>query len=490
MAAGLPPKHTEKFVQEHLQQHQFLMLSLYAAQDLGWDVQYLSNAGIIAFTQNGQLKFNAHVKVIISGNEATLVSSSAGNEYFDLGKNKKTIAQFKEKFEDLQHQLSHYTLDMRYEEMRESILPDSQDILRNPDPGSLEIFKDFLAIFIPRENYFFTPIILNLNLLVFILMVAKGVHLMTPDADSLIRWGANYKPLTLAGEWWRLLTCCFIHIGVLHLLMNMYAFLYIGVLIEPILGKTRFIAAYLGTGIIASITSLWWHQLSVSAGASGAIFGMYGVFLALLTTSVVEKSTRKPLFFSIAIFVVYNLMSGIKEGVDNAAHIGGIVSGIFFGYLFLPSLKKSESPIMKGATVILTIIITLLLTFFALKKIPNTIAQYDTTMNALYTNDTIALSVYRLADTIQKTEKLRAIREIAIQRCTQSLTGIATLEQADFPPHLVYRVKLFKKYFQLRLKSYEIYYKLIDEENETYESQLNGYYNQIDSINKIIEQHD
>jgi rhomboid protease GluP len=137
-------------------------------------------------------------------------------------------------------------------------------------------------------------------------MAITGVNIISPDSESLVQWGANFRPLTLEGQAWRLLTNCFLHIGILHLLLNMYALLYIGVLLEPHLGRLRFAAFYILTCIIASTVSVSWHDLTVSAGASGAIFGMYGVFLALLSTNLIEKSARKALLASIGIFVVFN----------------------------------------------------------------------------------------------------------------------------------------------------------------------------------------
>jgi len=172
-------------------------------------------------------------------------------------------------------------------------------------------------------------------------MIISGVHFFMPENQSLLDWGANFKPLTLAGQWWRLFTAIFLHIGIFHLLFNMYALFYIGLLLEPYLGKARFLAAYLISGIAASITSLWWNDLIISAGASGAIFGMYGVFLSLLSTNLLDKSVKKALLTSIAIFVVYNLLNGLKQGsgIDNAAHIGGLVSE-FYWLCFCAEFKK------------------------------------------------------------------------------------------------------------------------------------------------------
>jgi rhomboid protease GluP len=99
--------------------------------------------------------------------------------------------------------------------------------------------------------------------------------------------------------------------------------------------------AFLATGVASSLTSLWWHDVTISAGASGAIFGLYGVFLALLRTNLLEKSMRGGLFISIFLFVAVNLIGGMKYQVDNAAHIGGLISGIIMGYADVPGLNKT-----------------------------------------------------------------------------------------------------------------------------------------------------
>src|SRR5690606_29451613 len=117
--------------------------------------------------------------------------------------------------------------------------------LTEAPPTFKEKTSSLLSIFIPNESHFFTPILIYANLLIFILMTVSGVHFLEPNNESLLNWGANYKPFTLDGQWWRLLSSCFIHIGVFHLAMNMYALIYIGLLLEPHLGKTRFLMAYL-----------------------------------------------------------------------------------------------------------------------------------------------------------------------------------------------------------------------------------------------------
>jgi membrane associated rhomboid family serine protease len=177
-------------------------------------------------------------------------------------------------------------------------------------------------------------------------MAINGAGIFDADGYTQVTWGSNFTPLTLSGDWWRLITCMFIHFGIIHLAMNTYALYMAGIYLEPMLGKTRFIVAYLCTGIVASIASLWWHSEGVnSAGASGAIFGMYGVFLALLFTNLIPKQIRGALLQSIGVFVVFNLIFGMKAGVDNAAHVGGLVSGVIIGFVYYPLLKKNETGI-------------------------------------------------------------------------------------------------------------------------------------------------
>ena len=122
----------------------------------------------------------------------------------------------------------------------------------------------------------------------------------------------------------------------------MYALIYIGLLLEPFIGRKNFIISYIVTGLAASVTSLWWNDLVISAGASGAIFGLYGVYIALITTNLLEKDIKKKILSSMLFFVGYNLLYGLKGGIDNAAHIGGLVSGLVVGYSLYPAIAKPE----------------------------------------------------------------------------------------------------------------------------------------------------
>jgi rhomboid protease GluP len=212
----------------------------------------------------------------------------------------------------------------------------SGDTTKNPKhlAQNPQQWKESLAWIIPRKGFFATPIIVYLNLLVFLAMVVAGLGFINFSAGDLLAWGANYGPDIADGQWWRLLTAIFVHAGFMHLLLNMYGLLFVGLFLEPVLGEWRFAIYYLATGLLASIASLWIHPDLVGVGASGAIFGMYGVFLACLLTGVFPPGMKKAFLLSTLIFVGANLVMGLSGNIDNAAHIGGLLAGFLIGFFF------------------------------------------------------------------------------------------------------------------------------------------------------------
>lgn len=330
--------HFQKIVEPDFSAHQLLMLAYITCNELGWQVNYFAHAGIIANTKN--MSNEIHFFVGQGTVEIAIYDSYSSATYL---KN-KTLHSFIDKWDEIKPAYSQEILQKKYDEIADHLLPLAQEIkLIRPQIQTTSLSSDLLSLILPHEGYFFTPIIILLNLLVFVGMWIDGGSLTAPGSKVLIEWGANYTPLTRGGQWWRLLTSCFVHIGAVHLLMNMFAFIFVSIIVEPLVGRWKFLFLYITSGIVGSLISLWWHNITISAGASGAIFGMYGVYLILLTTPFVEKTSRKKLLISVLIFIAFNLAGGMKEGIDNAAHTGGLISGIVLTFLLLPSIKKWNS---------------------------------------------------------------------------------------------------------------------------------------------------
>ncbi len=204
-----------------------------------------------------------------------------------------------------------------------------------------------------------TYILVGINCAVFLAMTLSGVSLVAPSPEQLIHWGADYGPFVLVfGQWWRLITAMFVHIGLLHLGLNMWCLWNLGLLGEPLLGVAGTIAAYILTGFAGNVLSLAINPgLArdgsggvVGAGASGAIFGLAGVLIVLLSSKYLPlpPADRQALRKNVIWFAVLNFVLGFGSDlshfsmrIDNMAHLGGFVAGLL---LALPMVPRIGAP--------------------------------------------------------------------------------------------------------------------------------------------------
>lgn len=206
-------------------------------------------------------------------------------------------------------------------------------------------------IFKPKKMII-TPILIAICVIMFALMYILGNG--SENVGTLLLFGANYKPLIQIGQVWRLATSIFLHIGIIHLIVNMYALFIIGKQLEGLIGRWKYLLVFLGSGIIGSLLSAVLHT-SVSAGASGAIFGLLGSLLYFgyhyrLYLGTVLKTQIIPV-------IILNLFIGfVLPGIDNFAHIGGLVGGYLLTMaLGIPGKSKTSDRI-NGAIVLILLV--------------------------------------------------------------------------------------------------------------------------------------
>ena len=198
-------------------------------------------------------------------------------------------------------------------------------------------------IFKPKKPIITVSLII-INVIVFILMYIFGKG--SQDAFTLIKFGAFQKDLILGGEYYRLITSAFLHIGIFHLLFNCYALYVIGRQLESFLGKIKFLIIYLVSALCGSLMSMIF-PISISAGASGAIFGLLGSLLYFgynyrVYLGTVLKSQIIPL-------ILINLIFGFMvSGINNAAHIGGLIGGILITMSLGIKYKSKKSEQING----------------------------------------------------------------------------------------------------------------------------------------------
>jgi rhomboid protease GluP len=278
-----------------------------------------------------------------------------------------------------------------------------------------------------------TSVLLALNVAIFGLMLASGVDPMQPSIDSLIQWGANYGPKTTQGEWWRLFTCMFLHIGILHLLFNMLALWNVGDFMERLLGSTGFLVLYLLAGLLGSVASVAWNPFVVSAGASGAIFGLYGGLLAFLVRhrDLQQHAFLAALRTNTLAFLGYNVVFGfIVQGIDMAAHLGGLAGGFVCGCVLTPTLTVVSRSRHQGRSVLVGVIGLGLI--IGLSNLLPRAEDVEARLQQFASLDTTVLGTFNRAITLLQQGKLSEAEMIRI------------LEQEVLPPWQAQREALHR----------------------------------------------
>jgi|SRR5208283_64303 len=208
-----------------------------------------------------------------------------------------------------------------------------------------------------------TYLLLAINIGVYLWMVTHGVSPKDPSEGDLLRYGANVTWLVLHGQWYRLLTATFVHVGLIHLLTNMWCLWNLGILGEPLVGPYGMVAVYMLTGIAGNLLSMAWnvvftlrthdpgYLMQVGAGASGAVFGIAGILIVLLSNRKLPfpwEELRR-LRSSVVKFALINLVIGLSTivvnvgiRIDNSAHIGGFVGGLALGVPLVPRMTAGR----------------------------------------------------------------------------------------------------------------------------------------------------
>ncbi len=240
-----------------------------------------------------------------------------------------------------------------------------------------------------------TYLLVGINCAVFLAMVVRGCSVWMPTLDQLMFWGADRPNNVLVyGEWWRIVTAMFVHVGILHLATNMWCLWNLGLLAEPLMGSFGLIAAYILTGAAGNLLSTFYnwvrpiHDASGSpyfqagAGASGAVFGIAGALIVLLKSKQLPvpplevRKLRKSVIYFAAINLVIGLSINFGSGftgveVDNSAHIGGFLCGLLFAVPMVPRIGSPRSDFQFKLRLAVALVVLLLVLFgFYVAHIP------------------------------------------------------------------------------------------------------------------------
>ena len=255
-----------------------------------------------------------------------------------------------------------------------------------------------------------TSALIAINVAMFVAMAFTSQSVVqtlweVSGADAL-RWGGNYGPYTLGGQYWRLLTACFVHGGFVHLALNMWCLWSLGRLSERYFGRWPTLAIYVLTGIGGSLLSLAHNPYGFSVGASGAIFGIAGALITGLKFGnlSIPYGERRAVLSSVISFAFLNFLLGagylgFGGRIDNMAHLGGFVSGLLVGLPLATSVTKSEAT--NRVIQIATLVITTLLFSAAGLELVKANGEEGKALQALDQKDQSGAIKIKIADAIK-----------------------------------------------------------------------------------------
>lgn len=184
-----------------------------------------------------------------------------------------------------------------------------------------------------------TAVILNLCIISYFISVFLGLNPLFANASELAATGGIRRDLVLSGEYWRLVSAVFVHAGFIHLIMNTIILAIMGRILEPAIGTFQFLSIFFFCSIVASLTSIAWHPLAVSVGASGAIYGIISMLMVLTFYGFIKKTEKQDVWLIASLVIASGVIMGFMSNIDHAAHLGGFIAGLFCAGVIMNRLE-------------------------------------------------------------------------------------------------------------------------------------------------------
>lgn len=323
----------------------YLIIARQAIENLGWNLSHISESGLIAYTPISFQSYSEEISIRIVGNFAIVKSECIGIQllFNDYGKNAANLEKFFHEFEYVEFHLKD-VWNESIAKFRDLISTQDDEYFEKAPLTAKNKIKNVLYLFYPQKGYLATPILLIINIVYYLFIAVfsflYAIYFAQYNVPDLFKdfgkyIGASSKDLVLGGDFWRLITYQFVHWGIYHIFFNMYALVYIGLMVEHKLGAKKYLITYLLSGVCGGLLSILVHDEGYIGGASGPIFGIFGAFLALLLNKTFEKNATRAMLISTITVCAIMLLNGLRGKIDNTAHIGGLISGFLICWLLI-----------------------------------------------------------------------------------------------------------------------------------------------------------
>jgi rhomboid protease GluP len=301
------------------------------------------------------------------------------------------------------------------------------------------------------------PALVGANLVIFVFMLlGQGSF---SDRDTLLAWGGSFGPRTTNGEWWRLFSSAFVHAGMLHVAATIAGMLRVGFIVERLVGASSLATTYVAAAILASLASLAGHPVAIHAGASGAVFGIYGLFIATYAWGLIRRSELTiptPVLRYIApgatAFLLYTF---ITEGIVTPAMIAGLTVGLACGFVLAGRIGDQKPPVRRILATMSTTAGIVVLLAVPLRGVA------DVTSEIAYAVAVEARTAHEYNDDVSRFKKGRLSSDELIAHIDTIAPQVDAvtirLESLEnVPPEQQWIVDRAKEYARLRLDSWRV----------------------------------
>jgi rhomboid protease GluP len=479
MAFGWKTQFEKRVPAEGLNNWEIFSIVQQACKELEWEYLVVDENKFTATTPTHWTLSEEIIKISVENNEIIFRSRSESLELYEAGRNQKNIEELLlPKFIKIKAGWKSELLQRAANTLRDDTLKQLKS--GNRVTGEKVTFG--------TKDHGMTFFLIAVNMLVFIAMVIRGVNLVEPEANDIIKWGGNVKFNVTGGEWWRLVTNLFVHIGILPLLVNLVGLYFVGLMVESILGKLKFLIAYLTVGVLASLISIVWTPQGVAAGSTGAIFGMYGVLIAFVTTPYVNKKFSPLWLVGAVAYVAFNIVVSFRGGNDNASLLGGFIAGLITGYLFYFFHFNRELARAGGTRISIEVLLltTLIVYFYLRVNGRNDSLRFQREVMKLNQIEVKAMAqMQHLQSAQSNNDAVSVIRDSALPQWRHFQEEISKTGAYSLSSEYKRKRKLLNEYAGLRVRQTELMYKSIAESTDKYNGEIDSV---SDRIEKIIDE--
>lgn len=442
---------------------------------LEWEYLIVDENNFTASTPPNWTLSEEVISIVISEKGMVFKSQSESIDLYEAGRNKKNI---EETFYPL---FINILSSLQSDELKQSAsLLKAETLVQLKTGNRVDSEKVTFGI-AGHETTFF---LLLLNIAWFVFMYLKGVDIQYPIPDDITKWGGETKELVAAGQWWRLISHLFVHVGIWSLLVNLFGLYFIGVMVESLLGRIKFLIAYMCCGILGTLASLYFSGEGVTAGASGAIAGMYGVFIAFATTNYINKKFNWIWAAGLLLFAAFNIFTKAPLQIDHDANLFGLLAGIILGYLFYFFHFKRNLARAGGTRITVEIIIiVVLLIHFYIKSVKNDSPEFEKAVMKLNQIELKAMTQMQRLQMAESNEQAsKMIKDSTLPQWKHFQKELDKTDKYTLDEKFKKKRKLLHDYAELRYRQTMLIYLSLKNETSKYDAEIDSVSNKIDAI--------